>query len=221
MAVLARDQYTITDLSDPIQQGAPPAAPVVGLLWLDTSEAPPMLRRWDGVNWVAVGDLTDEIMDEVLMQLAEYESRLETTSHSIMSEVSAKYATTGNLDTISKQLSTLSTQSSSNYTWTVNQIAALQNESINNNGQLVTQMQQIMSYMTFDETGLTIGKSGNPMKMKITNDRVSILQNLDEIAYFSSNRLYVKSGEFLTTMKLGNFEFVPQTNGNLSFVKAV
>lgn len=59
------------------------------------------------------------------------------------------------------------------------------------------------------------------MTMRITNDRVSIMQNNSEIAYFSGSKLYVNRGEFITSMKLGSFEFVPQSNGNLSFVKAV
>ena len=57
MAIVAAAQYTITDLSDPVQQGAEPAAPVVGMLWLDTSSTPNELKRWDGTNWDVVNDL--------------------------------------------------------------------------------------------------------------------------------------------------------------------
>ena len=46
--MIAGAQYTIVDLSDPIQQGTAPANPVTGMLWLDTSASPPMLRRWNG-----------------------------------------------------------------------------------------------------------------------------------------------------------------------------
>lgn len=75
--------------------------------------------------------------------------------------------------------------------------------------------------MRFDDAGLTIGRSNSPMSVRISNDQVSILQNGGEIAYFSDSKLYVRRGEFLHSLKLGNFEFAPQSNGNLSFIRAV
>ena len=54
--MIAGAQYTIVDLSDPIQQGTAPANPVTGMLWLDTSASPPMLRRWNETSWEDVGD---------------------------------------------------------------------------------------------------------------------------------------------------------------------
>ena len=54
--MIAGAQYTIVDLSDPIQQGTAPANPVTGLLWLDTSVSPPSLQRWNGSAWEGVGD---------------------------------------------------------------------------------------------------------------------------------------------------------------------
>ena len=54
--MIAGAQYTIVDLSDPIQQGTAPAHPVTGMLWLDTSASPPTLRRWNGTSWEEVGD---------------------------------------------------------------------------------------------------------------------------------------------------------------------
>lgn len=218
-------RIVITDVTDftadPIPEGDEPTDPHVGMLWLDTSDSIPMLRRWDGENWALVGDQSDQILGNVDLQIVEYETRLEATKHGILNEVSEKYTPVSDLAAITQQLSTLATQTSSNYTWTVNQLTALQNDTIGSTSQLSNQLQEIMTYMTFDASGLTIGKSGNPMKLKISNEKVSILQNDNEIAYFSGSRLYVKSGEFLQSMKLGNFEFAPQTNGNLSFVKAI
>ena len=54
--MIAGAQYTIVDLSDPIQQGTAPANPVTGMLWLDTSASPPALRRYNGTEWEVVGD---------------------------------------------------------------------------------------------------------------------------------------------------------------------
>ena len=54
--MIAGAQYTIVDLSDPIQQGTAPSTPVSGMLWLDTSSSPPKLRRYSGSAWEEVGD---------------------------------------------------------------------------------------------------------------------------------------------------------------------
>ena len=42
-----------------------------------------------------------------------------------------------------------------------------------------------------------------------------------EVAYLSNNRLYVTDGEFINSLILGKFAFLPRKNGNLSFVKVV
>ncbi len=73
-----------------------------------------------------------------------------------------------------------------------------------------------MSYMTFNADGLTIGKEGNPVTVHIGADRLSFQVNGGTVAYFSDNKLYVENGEFLGSLKLGRFAFVPQSNGNLS-----
>lgn len=86
----------------------------------------------------------------------------------------------------------------------------------NGNSSVEERLSEIMSYMTFDATGLTIGKDGSPVTVHIGNDRLSFKVNGGTVAYFSDNRLYVENGEFLGSLKLGKFAFVPQSNGNLS-----
>ena len=55
--MIAQGQRTIVDLNDPIQQGMAPAVPVTGLLWLNTSEAPPQLYRYNGTGWDQVNEV--------------------------------------------------------------------------------------------------------------------------------------------------------------------
>ena len=55
--MIAQGQRTIVDLNDPIQQGTAPAAPVTGMLWLNTSEAPPQLYRYNGTGWDQVNEV--------------------------------------------------------------------------------------------------------------------------------------------------------------------
>ena len=69
--MIAQAQITIADLNDPIQQGEAPASPVPGMLWLDISTIPNLLKRWDGTNWVECSADVD---------LSEYYTKSETNT---------------------------------------------------------------------------------------------------------------------------------------------
>lgn len=77
----------------------------------------------------------------------------------------------------------------------------------------------VNSYMSFDTTGLTLGKSDSDFKTTITNEKLSFLQNGNEVAYFANNQMYVTDGNFANSMTIGQFAFVPRANGSLDFKK--
>ena len=74
------------------------------------------------------------------------------------------------------------------------------------------------TYMSFDENGLVIGKTGNPFTFRVVNDRLAFYMNDTEVAYLSNNKLYVTQAEILSKLIIGHFAFEPQTNGNLSLI---
>ena len=49
-------QFTIVDLCDPVVAGNAPSAPVQDMLWLDTSQSPSVLKRWNGSGWECVNE---------------------------------------------------------------------------------------------------------------------------------------------------------------------
>lgn len=77
----------------------------------------------------------------------------------------------------------------------------------------------VNSYMSFDTDGLTLGKSDSDFKTTITNEKLSFLQNGNEVAYFANNQMYVTDGNFANSMTIGQFAFVPRANGSLDFKK--
>lgn len=81
--------------------------------------------------------------------------------------------------------------------------------------------QDISKYIRFVDGKIILGVVGNELILQQQNDRISFIQSGNEVAYFSNNKLYVTDGEFLNSMKLGKFAFLPRANGNLSFVKVV
>lgn len=54
--MIAAAQHTIVDLADPIVSGTAPTAPMVDMLWMDTSVSPALLKRWNGSAWELVND---------------------------------------------------------------------------------------------------------------------------------------------------------------------
>ena len=81
------------------------------------------------------------------------------------------------------------------------------------------EFQNIQKYIRFVDGKILLGEVGNELELRLANDRISFFQNGSEVAYFTNNRFYVRDGEFTNSLTLGNFAFIPRSNGNLSFKK--
>ena len=79
--------------------------------------------------------------------------------------------------------------------------------------------EEISKYIRFVDGNIVLGEEGNTLTLQIANDRISFLDAGLEVAYFSNSKLYVTDGEFLHSLQLGNFAFIPRENGNISFKK--
>lgn len=86
-------------------------------------------------------------------------------------------------------------------------------EIVNNN------QNALLTYFDFQEDALTIGVNNSNIKLKLSNDRIYFLKDDNEVAYFSEGQLYVTDAHFIRSLVLGNFEFTPRNNGNLSLRK--
>lgn len=62
-----------------------------------------------------------------------------------------------------------------------------------------------------------VGETNSDLTMNLTNGKLAFEQQGLEVAYFSNNKLYVTDAEFLKSVIIGNYAFIPRTNGNLSF----
>ena len=74
----------------------------------------------------------------------------------------------------------------------------------------------VQTNIRFSSDGIEIGKSNSPFKSKFSNEKLSFLQNDNEVAYISNNQMYIANGEILNTFKIGKFVFMPRSNGNMS-----
>lgn len=211
--MIASSHITLSDLNDPIQQDTAPPSAAEGALWLDTSQSPPVLKRFDGDDWEAVQD--EEWLER---KLSSVYAQISTETDAIRQEVKATYASSSDLGQMREQLTTLSEQTENNFTWAVSQINELAIDARASTQATEAQLELIRTYMNFSEDGLTIGKTGNPITFRVVNDRLAFYMNNTEVAYLSNNKLFVTSAEILTKLQIGKFAFEPQSNGNLSLI---
>lgn len=153
---------------------------------------------------------------EVRSSLTTLSSNIEQTAEAIRTEVSQDYTSKTSFTEYKGIVSTQFTQTATDYTFLFNKA----NQSISTlDGNTQSQFTEIKNYIRFVNGDIILGEVNNPLTLKIQNDRISFLQNGAEVAYFSNNKLYVYDGEFINALKLGNFSFIPRSNGSLDFKK--
>ena len=75
---------------------------------------------------------------------------------------------------------------------------------------------ELVKYIRFVDGSIILGEADNPLQLVLSNDRMSFLQNGEEIAYISDNKLYIYDGEFLNSLTLGRWAFIIEQDGGLS-----
>ncbi len=152
------------------------------------------------------------------LKLASVRAQISTEADGIRSEVQANYALASDMSQVRTQVGTLAEQTENNYTWAVTRINQMQQDMETAQEATEEQLAVFRTYMSFDEEGLVIGKTGNPFTFRVVNDRLAFYMNDTEVAYLSNNKLYVTQAEILSKLIIGKFAFEPQTNGNLSLI---
>lgn len=76
---------------------------------------------------------------------------------------------------------------------------------------------ELLTYIRFSENGIEIGKQGNAITMQLDNDSLDFYNNGTRVAYISDNQLYITDGRFLRSVRIGNYGFIPEANGSVSF----
>lgn len=90
-----------------------------------------------------------------------------------------------------------------------------------NNQSIDSRFNNFSRYIRFSDGNVELGDENSPFKTLITHEKISFIKNGVEVAYMSNERLYIVDSKILKSIQIGNFEFAPRQNGNLSFRKAV
>lgn len=163
-------------------------------------------------------DDQDYINEQVTQVSTQLISTLEQTADGLRTEVGEIYTSKTELETYRQEVSTDFEQTKSSYEYGFNELI----QTINNNqGITDAEFELIRKYIRFEDGNIILGESGNQVTLKLENDILGFYQSGNRVAYLSDNKLYVTDGEFINSLRIGNFGFVPRSNGNMSITKVV
>ena len=158
-------------------------------------------------------DLADIVNKNNANTASLIQSSIEQAKNSIISQVSASYYTKTEAEELMAQMSTQFQQTENSFEMQFNSLRAIVDQ-VNKSAD--TNYSNIQKYIRFVDGHIVIGVEGNPFSLDIGNDRISFMQNNSEIAYISNHEFYITSGIITKNLRIGNFEFRPRSNGNLS-----
>lgn len=169
----------------------------------------------------------EDVYEAINTERTERQSAIETKANEITSKVSETYVSNSAFEHYQNTVSTQFTQTKNDFTWSINQsVTDVKNEmsgqidSVNGRVDGLKQTtDNVNSYMSFDNDGLTLGKSDSAFKTKITNEEWSIQKNGAKVTYINDQTMYITDGQFTQSLKIGAFGFVPRANGSLDFKK--
>lgn len=175
-------------------------------------------------DWTPAPEDVDNAINE---ERTTRQSAIETKANEITSKVSETYVSNSAFEHYQKDVSSQFTQTKKDFTWSINQsVTDAKNEmsgqidSVNGRVDgLKKTTDNVNNYMSFDNDGLTLGKSDSAFKTKITNQEWSIQKNGAKVTYINDQTMYITDGQFTQSLKIGNFGFVPRANGSLDFKK--
>ena len=172
-------------------------------------------------TWYDMSLIVEEELNEIRQEVINNTSLIEQTDTQIRLDVASEYVSTGTFDEFRE---TTETQ----FTVQADGIEAKFSEMVlmveNVEGETQAQFRELASYIRGyqNEEGqpvLELGSVTSDIILRQTNDRIQFIQNGEEVAYVSNNTLYITDGHFLNSLRVGQFAFIPRSNGSLDFKK--
>ena len=153
------------------------------------------------------------VQNEIAETVTSLQTLIEQTGNSILTQVSEIYTSTSSFEEFQSQVSTMLTQTSNAFEM---QFSMITSQITNLDGAVSSRFSEINRYIRFVDGNILLGEDGNPLILKITNERISFYYNNVEIAYFSAGRLYVDKLEAITSLTLGDFAFGPDASRGMA-----
>ena len=161
-----------------------------------------------------VSETNTKVQNYVTEQVTTLNSNIEQSASAIRMDVSETYTSKSALDEYKLEVSSQFTQTAESFTFDFN---TLEQIVTNLDGETSASFTEIRKFIQFLDGDIILGEVGNPLKLKIENDRIAFILNGLEVAYWSDSKFYITEAQILTSIRIGNYAFIPRANGNLSF----
>jgi hypothetical protein len=149
----------------------------------------------------------------VASQINNLQTQIDQTSETIKMSVSNEILVNEELQSL---LSTTYTQLNNTFEFMFNNLDTIVNQ---NDADTRAMFSEINKYIRFVDGDIIIGEIGNPLVLKLENDKISFLDNDVEVAYISGNKLHITDANIVSSLRIGNFSYTPRETGHLSFTK--
>lgn len=153
---------------------------------------------------------TDSIIEEVKLETS---TLIQQTTESLLMDVSSQYATQAG---VQQAISTTMTQLADSFEFLFTELQTKVDE---NDAEAREQFTELKKYIRFEDGNIILGQTGKDIQLRLESERIVFLDGGAEVAFFSNKQLTVNDANLLTSLRLGNFAFLPRTNENLSLVK--
>lgn len=170
-------------------------------------------------DWTPSPEDTEDAISEIRSTMSNQKTEILSSCESIILSALETYVESGEYDefkqTVSSQLEVLADQITMTFSTVSKQVTDV-------DGDLQTKFNELYKYITFSgENAITIGSSDSAIKLILDNDQ--ILFTKDGVTFGSWDGNNFHTGNIIVDVneraQFGNFAFLPNTDGSLSFVK--
>lgn len=177
-------------------------------LWCDTSIIPPVLKQWNGEEWNVVNDNAEQIT-QIYKEMT---NSISQASDNILMQVGEKTYSKETVDRLLSDINTSFEQTKNSFSFEFNRFQSSLNDLANSSD---SRFEDISKYIRFVDGEIHIGIVGNPIMLRLRNDRISFMENNAEVAYISNRTLYFTHAEVLKDLKIGQYAWVAMDSGFL------
>ena len=209
--IIARNSIVIKDFIVSKAVGpTPPENPSVGDLWTDTSNSSKDIPKiFTNGKWQPVLNKDDE---EIKRLQKEFEERTREQANqytAVMEIINKNEITEDTIRDLTGRFSNME-ESYKRLLETADKIEGIgqRTKAVElNMEQSQVLLNAISTYFSYSEDGLLVGKNGQKMQLRITNERMEFIDSGRVVAYVSGQQLNIISGTFWNTITIANHIF--------------
>lgn len=162
----------------------------------DTTNLEDLTGEYDGITM-------DEVSQAITNQSATIYEEINNKYSNILSEANSQINTA-----VRSEIASLKSSMEEKYDQIIDEIES----------ELTSHKAEIGQYMTFNDSGLTLGATSSDFKTVIDNSGMYFNQGDTIVSYVNNNQLYIPNAVIESTLIFGNFFYSPREDGGFSLI---